>query len=99
MVRLADKIFRHTLFTPVGKHALDYLKNRGFQEQTLKRAGIGYAPPGYETVLKTAEARGITRKTLERHRWQRERTADALGIHRKTLFSKMKKHGLSMEGA
>jgi transcriptional regulator with PAS, ATPase and Fis domain len=38
-------------------------------------------------------------KTLQRHRWQRERTADALGIHRKTLFSKMKKHGLSMEGA
>jgi DNA primase len=64
-LELADKIFRHTLFTPVGKHALDYLKNRGFQEQTLKRAGIGYAPPGYETVLKTAEARGITRKTLE----------------------------------
>jgi len=38
-------------------------------------------------------------KALQRHRWQRERTADALGIHRTTLFTKMKKHGLSIEGA
>jgi len=33
-------------------------------------------------------------KTLERHRWQREISAEALGIHRKTLFSKMKKYRL-----
>ena len=33
-------------------------------------------------------------QTLDRHRWQREVTADALGIHRKTLFTKMKKYGL-----
>ena len=38
-------------------------------------------------------------KALQRHRWQRERTADALGIHRTTLFTKMKKYGLSIEGA
>ena len=33
-------------------------------------------------------------KTLQRHRWQREVTAEALGIHRKTLFTKMKKYEL-----
>ena len=33
-------------------------------------------------------------QTLERHRWQREVTAEALGIHRKTLFTKMKKYEL-----
>ena len=38
--------------------------------------------------------RDIILKTLEFHRWRREASADALGIHRKTLFIKMKKHGL-----
>ena len=33
-------------------------------------------------------------QALERHRWQREVTAEALGIHRKTLFTKMKKYAL-----
>ena len=38
--------------------------------------------------------RSVILKTLERHRWQREVSAEALGIHRKTLFIKMKKYGL-----
>lgn len=33
-------------------------------------------------------------KALEENRWQKARTAVALGIHRKTLFTKMKKLGL-----
>lgn len=33
-------------------------------------------------------------KALEEHRWQKARTAIALGIHRKTLFTKMKKLGI-----
>ena len=33
-------------------------------------------------------------KALEENRWQKARTAIALGIHRKTLFTKMKKFGL-----
>jgi DNA primase len=64
-LELADQIYRHALFTPIGKHALDYLTNRGMQEQTLKRAGVGYAPSSYETVLKSAESRGLSRKALE----------------------------------
>lgn len=64
-LELADKIYRHALFTPIGKHALDYLTKRGFKDQTLKRAGVGYAPPSYESVLKSADSHGISRKALE----------------------------------
>lgn len=64
-LELADTIYRHALFQPPGRHALDYLLKRGFKDQTIKRAGIGYAPASYESVLKSAEARGIPRKALE----------------------------------
>jgi transcriptional regulator with PAS, ATPase and Fis domain len=33
-------------------------------------------------------------KALAENRWQKARTAVALGIHRKTLFTKMKKFGI-----
>ena len=36
----------------------------------------------------------IILNALEENRWQKARTAVALGIHRKTLFTKMKKFGL-----
>lgn len=64
-LELADKIYRHSLTTPLGKHALEYLTKRGFKLETLKKAGIGYAPPGYDSVLKSADSRGISRKALE----------------------------------
>lgn len=64
-LELADKIYRHSLTTPLGKHALDYLAKRGFKLETLKKAGVGYAPPGFDSVLKSADSRGISRKALE----------------------------------
>jgi transcriptional regulator with PAS, ATPase and Fis domain len=50
-----------------------------------------------EDLLEMYEKR-IILKTLEHHRWQREVTAESLGIHRKTLFTKMKKYGLIGRG-
>ena len=38
--------------------------------------------------------KGVILNALEENRWQKARTAIALGIHRKTLFTKMKKFGL-----
>jgi DNA-binding NtrC family response regulator len=38
--------------------------------------------------------RTVIEKCLERHRWHRGKTAAALKIDRKTLFIKMKAHGL-----
>jgi transcriptional regulator with PAS, ATPase and Fis domain len=46
-----------------------------------------------DSMMEQYERRVIL-KTLEHYRWQREMTAEALGIHRKTLFTKMKKYEL-----
>lgn len=51
-----------------------------------------------DAMVELFEKRLILR-ALERHRWQREVTAEALGIHRKTLFTKMKRYGLTAGGA
>ncbi len=56
---LADEVYRRALFATSGKVALDYLTNRGFKEETLRRIGIGYAPPPFDTLTKTARARGL----------------------------------------
>ena len=57
--------------------------------------------PGYNAVsLKKAVAepeKNIIRQALEVHKWNRQETADALGINRTTLFKKMKRYGLYAE--
>jgi DNA-binding NtrC family response regulator len=40
--------------------------------------------------------RQIIMKTLEENNWNRNATADALGINRTTLYKKMKKLGLEV---
>ena len=49
---------------------------------------------GTGDVLKNTEAKLIAR-TLKKHGGNRTRAAEELGIHRVTLFRKMKKYGLS----
>jgi len=57
--------------------------------------------PEYKAVsLKKAVAepeKTIIRQALEAHKWNRQETADALGINRTTLFKKMKRYGLYAE--
>ena len=45
-------------------------------------------------VLKNTEAK-LVKRTLEKHRGNRTRAAEELGIHRVTLFRKMKRYGLA----
>ena len=40
----AAKIYQDLLYTDVGKTALDYIKNRGFSDEMIKKYRIGYAP-------------------------------------------------------
>jgi len=40
----ATKIYQDLLYTDIGKHALEYVKNRGFTDEMIKKYRIGYAP-------------------------------------------------------
>jgi PAS domain S-box-containing protein len=53
----------------------------------------GRAGGGTGDVLKNSEAKLIAR-TLKKHRGNRTRAAEELGIHRVTLFRKMKRYGM-----
>jgi PAS domain S-box-containing protein len=67
---------------PIDKDQIDPLIN---QEDT--------GESGIQSTMETLEKK-LIQKILFRHRWHRGRTAQALGINRKTLFMKMKKYGL-----
>ncbi|HUU44343.1 MAG TPA: DNA primase, partial [Acidobacteriota bacterium] len=62
---LADTLYRRLLFSSEGTVALDYLRKRGFQDATLRRAGVGYAPAAYDRLIKAAQSRGLSRDVLE----------------------------------
>jgi DNA primase len=38
------KIYQGLLYQDIGKHALEYIKNRGFNDEMIKKYRIGYAP-------------------------------------------------------
>ena len=40
----ATKIYQDLLYKDSGKHALEYIKNRGFSDEMIKKYRIGYAP-------------------------------------------------------
>jgi len=42
----ACQIYQDLLYQDSGKHALEYIKNRGFSDEMIKKYRIGYAPRG-----------------------------------------------------
>ncbi|MFM6184449.1 MAG: DNA primase [Dolichospermum sp.] len=49
----AAQFYQYTLRQSQGQKALEYLeKNRQFQQGTIQQFGLGYAPPGWETLYR-----------------------------------------------
>jgi DNA primase len=59
----AAKFFERQLFLPGGKQALDYLKGRGFTDETIGRFALGFAP----------DDRGMMKQALARENIDEER--------------------------
>jgi transcriptional regulator with PAS, ATPase and Fis domain len=87
---LQNTVFRYLTLKKLDFAGTVRRSGAGTQELPQPEAEAG----NLEVLLENYEKR-IIMTMLERHRWQREATADALGIHRKTLFTKMKKYGLT----
>ena len=51
--------FYHTVLTahPSGRTALDYLRERGFTDETIETHQLGWAPGGWETMSKQLQAK------------------------------------------
>jgi DNA-binding NtrC family response regulator len=54
-------------------------------------------PPETDTTLDEIERQHILR-TLERHRWNKKRVAGILGIDTKTLYNKLRRYGVPING-
>ncbi|MFQ3263553.1 MAG: DNA primase [Polaribacter sp.] len=55
MLTESDKYYRQQLRThPDAKTAVDYLKARGLSGKIAAQFGVGYAPPGWDNLLKSA---------------------------------------------
>ena len=52
---IAVKRYHNTLFSEKGKAALDYLHNRGLNDDTIKTYQIGFAPDSWDTLSNTVK--------------------------------------------
>ena len=59
--KLASKFYGYILFDHAqGKVARDYLVGRGMKKSSWEKFGLGYAPAGWENILKFLEKKGFT---------------------------------------
>ena len=72
----------------------NFIDVRSLPDSVRQHQPEGKPGTGRGALLQTSEARLIAR-TLKKHRGNRTRAAEELGIHRVTLFRKMKKYMLS----
>lgn len=60
----AARFYHEGLLQPVGRNALEYLKNRGLNEGTIKQWQIGYAPDDYHSLEKALASKGVKQEDL-----------------------------------
>ncbi len=62
--REAARLYHATLYRPEGKVALDYYRSRGYTDATIRHFGLGFAPPGWDYLLKALRAKGFKDEEL-----------------------------------
>ena len=62
--RAAADFYREQLATPGARHGRDFLTGRSFDAAALDRFGVGYAPAGWDVLVRHLRGRGFTDKEL-----------------------------------
>ncbi|AUZ34132.1 DNA primase [Arthrobacter sp. PGP41] len=63
--KIADEFFRAQLLTPGAAEGRMFLHNRGFDRAAAEQFGVGYAPQGWDALLKHLRGRGFTDAELK----------------------------------
>jgi DNA primase len=63
--KIADEFFRAQLLTPGAAEARTFLFGRGFDRAAAEHFGCGYAPQGWDALLKHLRGRGFTDAELK----------------------------------
>ncbi|MFT9077372.1 DNA primase [Ethanoligenens sp.] len=64
MNRAAARYFHACLLSPQGKAGLDYFNQRALSMHTIRTFGLGYAPPGWDNLLKHLQTQGFSPEEL-----------------------------------
>ncbi|MFJ5955688.1 DNA primase [Paenarthrobacter sp. NPDC092416] len=63
--KIADEYFRAQLLTPGAAEGRNFLDGRGFDRAAAEHFGVGYAPQGWDSLLKHLRGRGFTDAELK----------------------------------
>ena len=63
--KIADEFFRSQLLTPGAAEGRNFLHGRGFDRGAAEQFGVGYAPQGWDSLLKHLRGRGFTDAELK----------------------------------
>lgn len=58
--RETAKFYYSYLVSPQGKTGLDYFLNRGLTMKTIKKFGLGFAPDGWDNLIKHLKSKGFS---------------------------------------
>ncbi|MDO5700007.1 MAG: DNA primase [Bowdeniella nasicola] len=61
---IAETYFREQLASPEAAHARAFLTDRGFDAQAAEHFGVGFAPRGWDNLLKHLRGRGFTEQEI-----------------------------------
>ncbi|PQZ92983.1 DNA primase [Arthrobacter sp. MYb227] len=63
--KVAEEFFREQLATPGAAAGQEFLTGRGFDQDAAAQFGVGYAPQGWDALLKHLHARGFQDEELK----------------------------------
>ena len=61
---IAMNLYQDNLFSNSGKNALNYLKDRGLNEDIIKQFKVGFAEDGWDQLVKKCKGRGFTQSQI-----------------------------------
>jgi len=59
VVTIAAKFFRTQLRSQAGAAAMAYAKDRGLTDDSIERFGLGFAPPAWDSLLKSGQSKNV----------------------------------------
>ncbi len=65
MNKIAAHFFHQNLFSEAGKQAHAYLNHREISDRVIKTFGMGYAPQGWDHLLKILAEKGYTKQDMQ----------------------------------
>lgn len=63
--KIAGEFFRAQLLTPAASAGRQFLDERGFDREAAERFGVGFAPQGWDALLKHLSGKGFTQDELK----------------------------------